>query len=209
MTRIALSFLLSASFVFAAVTAEPAGAPPSELDPTIAAALQKEGVRIKDGAKTLMEVWFRNSAPVSGPNEAGDNISFSDVAHGALLAVVRYPEKGADRRGQSMKPGLYTARLSFFPPDGNHQGVSPQRDFLLLSLAAEDKDLKATPDYKALTEMSMKATGTPHPAVLSVWKVDPATFKPGIEAEGEHDMVLQHKIGDMPVALIVAGVFNH
>jgi hypothetical protein len=146
---------------------------------------------------------------VSGPNEAGDNISLTNIAHGALLGVVRFPEKGADRRGQTMKPGVYTARLSFFPPDGNHQGVAPQRDFLILSPAAEDKDPKATPAYAPLMEMSMKASGTPHPAVLSVWKADPATFKPGVSADGEHDTVLRHKIGDLPVAVVVAGVFNH
>lgn len=207
MNRFAVAFLASALLAFGH-TAESAGAPPSEVDPAVAAVLQKDGVRIKDGAKTVMELWFVNAAP-SGPQTAESNVSLTTVPHGSLLAVVRYPEKGADRRGQGMKPGVYTARLSFFPPDGNHQGVSEQRDFLLLSLAAADKDPKATPDYATLTAASMKASGTPHPAVLSLWKADASNFKAGVAQEGEHDWVLQHKIGDLPIAVIVAGVFNH
>ena len=206
MNRFAVVLLAAASLALGH-TAESAGAPPAEAG-AHAAVLQKDGVRIKDGAKTVMELWFVNAAP-SGPATSESNVSLGTVPHGSLLAVVRFPEKGADRRGQGIKPGVYTARLSFFPPDGNHQGVSEQRDFLLLSPIAEDKDPKATPDYAALTTVSMKASGTPHPAVLSLWKVDPANFKAGVAQEGEHDWVLQHKIGEVPVAVIVAGVFNH
>ena len=206
MNRFAVVLLAAASFALGH-TAESAGAPPAEAG-AHAALLQKDGVRIKDGANTVMELWFVNAAP-SGPATSEANVSLGTVPHGSLLAVVRFPEKGADRRGQVIKPGVYTARLSFFPPDGNHQGVSEQRDFLLLSPIAEDKDPKATPDYAALTTVSMKASGTQHPAVLSLWKVDPANFKAGVAQEGEHDWVLQHKIGEVPVAVIVAGVFNH
>ena len=207
MNRFAITLLAAAALAFSH-TAEPAGAPPADLDPAVAALLQKEGVRIKDGAKTVMELWFVSAAP-SGPQTSESNVTLGTIPHGALLGVVRFPEKGADRRGQGMKPGIYTARLSFFPPDGNHQGVSEQRDFLILSPAASDKDPKATPAYEKLMDMSRAATGTAHPAVLSLWKADASKFKAGVAQEGEHDWVLQHKIGDVPVAVIVAGVFNH
>jgi hypothetical protein len=153
-----------------------------------------------------MELWFRNEVP-KGPNGA-TNATITNVPHGALLAVVNFPERGADRRGQTIKPGLYTARLSFFPPDGNHQGVSPQRDFLLLSPVSADKDPNATPDYEALVQMSVKATGTPHPAILSVWKVE-GDFAPGISQSGESDWVLQAKAGELPLAIIVDGHVDH
>jgi hypothetical protein len=207
MKRIALAFATAAVLAFGH-TAEPAGPPPSEVDPAIAAVLQKDGVRIKDGNKTVMELWFRNSVP-TGAATTESNVSMTTVPHGTLMGVVRFPERGADRRGQVVKPGVYTLRLSYFPPDGNHQGVSEQRDFLLLSLASEDKDPKATPKYEALIAASTKVSGTAHPAVLSTWKVDPANFKAGVAQEGEHDWVLQHKVGDLAIAVIVAGVFNH
>src|SRR5690349_2075828 len=124
MNRFAIAFLAATSLVFG-VTSEPAGAPPSDIDPAISAALQKDGVRIKDGARTLMELWFVSAAP-SGPQTAETNVSLGTVPHGALLGVVRFPDKGMDRRGQALKPGVYTGRLGFFPPDGNHQGVAEQ-----------------------------------------------------------------------------------
>jgi hypothetical protein len=207
MKRFSLAFLTAAVLAFGH-TAEPAGPPPSEVDPAITAVLQKDGVRIKDGNKTVMELWFRNSAP-TGAATTESNVSFTNLPHGSLIGVLRFPERGADRRGQTIKPGVYTLRLSYFPPDGNHQGVSEQRDFLLMSLASADKDPKATPDYATLVAASTKVSGTAHPAVLSTWKVDPASFKDGVAQEGEHDWVLQHKIGDVPIAVIVAGVFNH
>lgn len=207
MTRFAIGVLACASVVFGH-TAESAGAPPSGIDPAIAAVLQKEGVRIKNGNKNVMELWFVNATP-AGSASSESNVSLTTIPHGSLLGVARFVDKGADRRGQVIKPGVYTLRLSYFPPDGNHQGVSEQRDFLVLSDAATDKDVKATPDFDKLMDMSRKVTGTAHPAVLSTWKVDPANFKAGVAQEGEHDWILQHKLGTTAIAVIVDGVFNH
>ena len=95
-------------------------------------------------------------------------------------------------------------RFSFFPQNGDHQGVAPQRDFLVLSQAAEDKDGAANPVFDALMTMSRKASGTPHPLVFSMWK-DDADAKPGFEKQGENDWVLHVKIGDVPVAIILVG----
>ncbi|MEJ7608761.1 MAG: hypothetical protein WKF37_21445, partial [Bryobacteraceae bacterium] len=144
----------------------------------------------------------------SGSKNTEENVSLTSVPQGSLLGVIRYPEKGADRRGQGLKPGTYTMRLSFFPPNGDHQGVAPQRDFLLLSPASEDKIAAKPIAYEPLLELSRKASGTPHPAVLSVWKVE-SDFKAGIAQMGEHDWVLQTKIGELPIALIVAGKADH
>lgn len=209
MTRFAIAlFALAGLAVAADVTAESAGAPPSDLDPAITGVLQKEGVRIKEGGNTAMELWFLESAP-QGPETSEVNVTIKTVPHGALLGVVRFPDKGSDRRGQAIKPGVYTARLSFFPPDGNHQGVAEQRDFLILSPASEDKDPKSTPDFDTLMDMSRKASGTAHPAVLSLWKQPADNFTAGVALEGEHDWILQHKIGDLPVGIVVVGTAAH
>jgi len=53
-------------------------------------------------------------------------------------------------------------------------------------------------------ELSKKASGTPHPLVLSLWK-DDAKAEPGVEAVGENDQVLHCKIGNTPVAIILVG----
>lgn len=189
-------------------TAESAGAPPADLNPGIAGLLQKDGIRVKDGAKTVMEIWFRGSMP-GGQGNGQNNVTLPEIPHGALMGVVRFPEKYSDRRGQTIKPGVYTMRFSFYPENGDHQGAAPQRDFLVLSQITEDKDVAALPAFEALMEMSRKASGTPHPLVLSMWKQDAGAFKPGISPEGESDQALQAKIGETAIGLIVAGTAAH
>jgi hypothetical protein len=200
----ALVFTVSAAF---ALTSEPAGPPPADVSPGIAGMLQKDGVRILNGKNVVMELWFRSSTP-TGPANTEDAISLTKIPLGSLLGVARFPQRGADRRGQQIKPGVYTMRLGFFPPNGDHQGVSPQRDFAVLSPAADDKDGNTALPYAALIAASLKGSGTPHPLVFSLWKSE-GEFKPGLTQEGEHDTVLQAKIGDTAVSMIVDGKFDH
>jgi hypothetical protein len=151
------------------------------------------------------EIWLRSQAP-TGPKTTEENVSFTQIPHGTLLGVLRFPSEGADRRGQPIKPGLYTLRLSFYPVDGSHQGVSPQRDFLLMVPAADDTDLNATPNYDQLVKMSVKASGTGHPAVLSAWKADSAPASAELKKEGE-DWVLYANLGNRPMAILVVGTY--
>jgi hypothetical protein len=83
--------------------------------------------------------------------------------------------------------------------------VAPQRDFLLLVPATADTDGNANLEYKDVTTRSLKASGTPHPAVFSIWKADATDFQPGVSQLGEHDQVLKTKIGDTPIAMIIVG----
>ncbi|MBC8165269.1 MAG: hypothetical protein H7Y20_05270, partial [Bryobacteraceae bacterium] len=151
-------FTLLAGLALSA-TVEPAGVPPAEAGPALTGMMQKEGTRVKDGSKTVMEIWFRTSIP-AGEKSAEDNVTMTGIPQGSLMGIARFPERGSDRRGQAIKPGLYTMRLSFFPQNGDHQGVAPQRDFLVLSPLPDDKDPAATPAYESLMEMSRKASGT-------------------------------------------------
>lgn len=204
MRRVFLCLSLVAAAAFGQYKYEPAGPPPADLAPAIRDALQKDGAKIvAPNGSVFAEIWFRTEAP-TGAKAAESNATITNVPHGALLGVIRFPGRGADRRGQSLKPGVYTMRLSFYPVDGDHQGVAPQRDFLILTPAAEDKDPNATPDYEQLMNMSRKASGSQHPAVLSVWKVEKAEA-PSLKKEGDSDWVLYSKIGTIPVAMIVVG----
>jgi len=198
----ALPLLFCSLSAFAQYKAEPAGSPPPEVAPAIAQALQKDGVKISNSGTAYCEIWFRNAMP-SGPATTEENVSLPTVPMGTLLGVIRFDGKGADRRGQTIKAGVYTLRYGIMPINGDHQGAAPQRDFLLMTPAAEDKDLNATPNFEALVAMSRKASGTPHPAVLSFWKADSAT--PGFSKQGESDWVLQTKIGDTPIDVILIG----
>lgn len=204
MHKLLLLPLICAAPALAQYKLEPAGPPPADLDPAIAAVLQKEGARIvADNGSVVCEIWLRSTLP-SGPKVDETGITLPTVPHGALLGVIRYPARGADRRGQTLKPGLYTLRFSYYPVDGSHQGVAPQRDFFILSPASGDKDPNATPNFDTLMDMSRKASGTPHPACLSFWKAD-SDSKPGFDKEGDSDWVLHTRIGDTPVAVILIG----
>jgi hypothetical protein len=103
-----------------------------------------------------------------------------------------------------IKPGVYTMRYSNFRVDGAHQGVAPQRDFALLTPIANDADPAATPDFGALVQMSLKASGTPHPAVFSLEPPAGATF-PAVAKEGEKDWTLNVKVGDLALSIILVG----
>lgn len=202
-----LSLALLSSVALAQYKYEPAGPPPEELAPAIREALQKTGHRVvAANGNVVAELWFRTQAPTGAPTTE-QNVSLTSIPHGALLGVIRYPGRGSDRRGQSLKPGVYTLRLSYYPVDGAHQGISPQRDFLKVIPAAEDKDLNATPSYDEVVAMSNKASGTSHPATLSIWRLEKAE-PAGLKREAEGDWVLHATIGDIPVAVIIVGTYS-
>jgi len=174
----------------------------SGLPAAYAALIQTEGYRITGPSGPWCEIWFRGSIP-TGAKPTDEAIVFP-IAQGTLVGILRFPATGADRRGQTIKPGVYTLRYSLQPVDGSHVGVAPQRDFLLLTPIGNDADPNAMPAFDALIQMSTKASGTPHPAVISIEPPSGSTF-PAITKEGDHDWVLNVKIGNLPLAIIVAG----
>lgn len=205
MKKLLFSLCVASACAFGQYKLESACAPPSEVSQAIRDALQKDGAKITGASGAFCELWLRSSAP--GGSNTEQSVSFSNIAHGALVGVLRFPGKGADRRGQPVPAGVYTLRLSFYPVDGAHQGVAPTRDFLVLSPAASDTDLNAKPDFNQLMDMSRKASGTRHPAVLNTWKPDSAEAAPALKQEGE-DWVLYGTIGDRPIAIIVVGAYQ-
>lgn len=199
---LALAFLFT-SLAFAQYKMEPTGAPPTDLAPALASALQQQGIKIiGPGGSVYCEVWFRTQVP-SGPKSTDDAVTLS-IPQGALLGAIRFAGPAQDRRGQSLKAGTYTLRYSQYPVNGDHQGVAPQRDFALLVRAGDDTDPGATPGFDALVALSAKASGTPHPAVLSIWNSSSDKF-PNLSKQGDHDWVLDTKVGDLPISIILAG----
>ena len=180
---------------------EPISGAAPEVPAAYAAVLDAKGYRVIAPSGPWCEIWFRKSIPL-GPKPADAAITLA-IPQGTFLGVLRFPGKGADRRDQQLKPGLYTMRYSDYPVDGAHQGVAPQRDFALLTPIANDPDPGATPNFEKLVEQS-KTSGTPHPAVLSLETPTGSTF-PALTKEGDHDVVLNVKVGDLSLSLIVAG----
>jgi hypothetical protein len=182
---------------------ESGGAPAADLPPAFASLMSQQGYKVSGPSGVYCEVWFRSSLP-SGKKSTEQSVAFPTIPHGTLLGAIRFPAQGADRRGQQLKAGTYTLRYSNYPVNGDHLGVAPQRDFLVLTPAADDKDPNSTPAFDDLMAMSKKASGTPHPAVLGL-ETPAGGSVPGLSKEGEHDWSLAVKVGDTPMAVIVVG----
>ena len=187
--------------------ADAAGAPPADLKPEIAAELNQHGFLVSNDGAKYCALWFESKLPhgvaPGEPNSAAANVTLPDVPNGALLGVIRFEVRGADRRGQAIEPGLYMLRYARLPNNGDHEGAAQQRDFLVLTPESEDRDAKAPRNFDALVTLSLKASHTRHPAVLSFWRAD--SDSPGFSQQSDTDWVLQTAIGEIPVAVIVVG----
>jgi hypothetical protein len=194
--------LVSATLLAQTYKSEPVTSLPSDLAPAVGSLLDANGTKVtKADGTPVLEVWFRKTAP-SGPKNSGDSIALPSIPTGSFLGVIKLETKGEDRRGQSLQPGLYTLRYVLMPSNGDHLGAAPQRDFAAFVPAADDKDPSSTPDLDTAIKMSTKASGTAHPAVLSM---STGSGTSGFTKEADHDWTLNTKIGDLPVSIILLG----
>jgi hypothetical protein len=191
--------LVAQTLAFGQYKLETAGAAPAAAD-----LVAKQGAKVLDaGGKVICELWLRSPIP-TGPKSDQQAVTLPEVEHGTFMGIIQFATKYSDRRGQTVQPGVYTMRYSYFPQNGDHQGAAPQRDFLLLTPIAVDKDFAAKPAFADLMEMSRKASGTPHPSVFSFWKEE-ESFEPGLKLLGEHDWVLYTNMGGIKLGIILVG----
>lgn len=141
---------------------------PEELAPAVREALSHSAVRVLSPEGPLLDIWLRRRAPlrsVVGGNLLG--IAYPQLIEGSLTGAIRFHRQASGYRKQRVQPGVYTLRYALHPVDGNHMGVAPQRDFLLLAPAAEDQTREPI-SFDELMNLSGKATGTRHPSVWSL-----------------------------------------
>ncbi len=147
---------------------------PQELAAPVRDALSADALRVTGPQGPLCEIWLRKDLPASATPNQALGIAFSQFAEGAMVGAIRLHAPAKDYRQQAIKPGVYTLRYALQPVDGNHQGVSPYRDYFLAVPAATDFSL--TPRAgKDLYAASRKASGTGHP---SVWSLVPGDNAP-------------------------------
>jgi hypothetical protein len=127
------------------------------------------GQRIVAGGKTL-QFWWVKSMPLI---PASTDVGWSAVEEGTLLGAVTLSADFPDIRGNTMKPGIYTLRYGIEPQDGAHMGVSPYREFLLISPAAEDNSVAAL-GHDGTIALARQTIGGSHPAA---WSVDPPSAR--------------------------------
>src|SRR5256885_471438 len=103
---------------------------PTEIAAPVAAKVAPGGVRATANGTTIT-FWWAKDLP---------GASWADVPEGTLVGAVKLDVDVKDIRGHVMKAGVYTLRYAVQPATDDHFGVSPFRDFLLVSPAAVDKD---------------------------------------------------------------------
>jgi len=165
--------------------------PPEELSLAIRETLTNEGVRVVGPSGILCELWLRKAIPIRLEENKELGVSFGQIAEGTLVGAVRFPAGVVDFRRGRVKPGVYTLRFALNPVDGNHQGVAPQRDFLLLGPAQMDTNPANVP-REEMYALSRKARGATHPSVWSMGAAhEPPAKLPAMQHhEGEDHRVL-------------------
>jgi hypothetical protein len=174
----------------------------------ISVALDSAGSRLTLFDGSVIDVWLRKSLPLSKQKDS--QAVYPDIAPSTFIGVIRFERQASDFRGQPIKPGTYTMRYESLPSDGNHMGVAPQPDFVLLVPVAADLGPEAMPSYDELVKLSAKAAGTSHPAAFSMTTVAGGAALPSLFYTSEGFVALaveaNTQSGKLPIAIIVKGI---
>jgi len=170
--------------------------------------LQSTGVKAAVGGATL-DLWLVQTIATNG-----DGPGWSNVESGTLVGAMRVTGAFKEIRGKVVAPGVYTLRYGLQPQNGDHLGISPFRDFLVISPASADKDPKVL-GFDGVVALSKQVIGTSHPASLSI---DPPEDAPGAvlstyKSDSGHDGIVfavpRRPAGTIKFGLIVSGVIVH
>jgi len=181
-------------------------APPEVLSGAVRGELDAQGYRIVDDqGKSYAEFWLRKATPAQGkPAGPKGAILFPVLQDGELLGALRFPGEGHDYRDQAIAQGVYTLRYGLLPVNGDHLGVSPNRDYALLLPAAKDTAIAALP-RKKLEAGSSESAGTSHPAILMLTAAPDAPSQAKGEPALVHDEAKNTWGAVVPLSLAVDG----
>jgi hypothetical protein len=175
----------------------------------VKAALDSSGYRVfLPNTLQACDVWLAKELPLTKRADPKGAI-YSDIADSQFLGVITFPKGGGrDFRGQTVRVGSYTMRYQVLPSDGNHLGVAPNPDMVLLVPIAEDPDPKVNFDFGKLVELSSAAAHSAHPAVLEMMPPEGAEGSASQTDDGW--IVLHASVADkdgkrVPMALVVKG----
>jgi hypothetical protein len=182
---------------------------PPEIAAPIAALLAPQVTTITTST-TKIELWWVQSLPLG---EGVKTPAWSEVAEGTLVGALRIGSAWNDIRGYTLRSGVYTLRFALQPQNGDHMGISPNREFLLLAPAADDTS-PAPAGYDGAVELAKKAARRSHPASLSI--DPPSASAPPLSAT-TNDLGHQTVIVSVPTSagvpmtfgLVVEGTIEH
>ncbi|HLH10003.1 MAG TPA: hypothetical protein VKW78_22395 [Terriglobales bacterium] len=206
-TVVSILVLILSAFSFAKI-AEIGPIAPGSVPDAVSKTLEAKGYRVAlpDGT-VICDIWLRANIPAqTGRDVEGAN--YPELSPSEFIGTVTFPRQVTDFRGQPITPGTYNLRYELLPNDGNHMGVAPNRDFLLLLPVASGANPAAQLSFDEMVAQSAKASGTPHPAAFSLVQPEGDTF-PAIYKNDDGYYVFAVKLktssGELPIGLVVKG----
>ncbi|MHB8485138.1 MAG: hypothetical protein ACYDCM_05300 [Candidatus Acidiferrales bacterium] len=177
---------------------------PPEISATVRALLGPASISVMGPSGPLCEIWFRAAIPAAAQASSALGVTYGQLVDGSIVGAIHFDAAVKDFRNQTVQPGTYVLRYALQPVDGNHQGVSDYRDFLLLTPAAADTNVANLADND-LYILSRKASGAGHPSVWSLVPADgaPASL-PGIVHDTSNDfwvLYMKVAVGTSPATL--------
>jgi hypothetical protein len=163
-------------------------AAPGEVPDALKSGLSPRGFRILDGeGKPLLDLWLRSEIPSrSKPGAPQNGALFPFFEEGEWLGIARYHREGGDYRDQGIPPGVYALRYLVHPVNGDHQGVSPFRDYGLLTPIEQDAK-PAVMKREQLEKASAEVAGSNHPTVLMLAAAPADTKAPSMIRDTDKD----------------------
>lgn len=209
--RLFIAVLVTLSLTCVAQTGsiESIGPASDSVPAAVVQALDPHGNRLKlpDG-NVIGDFWLRKSVAAETTKKDSEGLLYPELPESTLVGVISFPKATTDFRGQPIAAGTYTLRYELMPDDGNHLGVAPDRDFLLLLPVASDPDPAAHFKFEELVQLSRKATGTNHPGPMSLAQASGSS--PALKKDAEEHWIFSGVLKldsgkDLPFALIVKG----
>jgi hypothetical protein len=177
---------------------------------TVRTVLDAKGYRVRlDDSSVAAEIWFRKDLPAQPKKETPDVI-YDRLAESLLVGVLYFAQNSTDYRGQAVPAGFYTLRYELIPNDGNHLGVAPSRDFLLLVPAGADPGPDKILKFQEVVALSRQASRSKHPAPLSLLPAEGTGTAPAVSKDDQDHYIFSAGIKlvggeNMPIALVVKG----
>jgi hypothetical protein len=183
---------------------------PSELAPAVTAALSPDVVTVTTSTTKLEFWWVKTLALRDGASGAP---SWNNVPEGSLVGALRLGANWTDIRGYTVRPGVYTLRFALQPQNGDHLGISPNREFLLPAPAADDVTLDPV-GYDGAVALAKKSSRRAHPASISI-DAPGSTVKPLSAATndlGHHIVIVSVPTSagtPLTFGVVVQGTIDH
>lgn len=178
--------------------------PPAEIAAPVRALLAPGSLNVTGPSGPYCEIWLRSSIPAAAQPTTALGVAYGQLIDGEIFGAIHFDVPVIDLRNQNIQPGTYVLRYGLQPVDGNHQGVSDYRDFVLLTPPDQDTSVANLADND-MYALSRKASRVGHPSVWSLVPADSAPAAlPGVSHDTNEDfwiIYFKATVGSSPITM--------